>query len=86
MKYYKYQMITADDFAEILSCSKRTIWRLRDENLIPKGFKLGQLVRWRLKDIDNWLNKSLTIPEDLELDPEQVISNAKATIKSSQYA
>jgi excisionase family DNA binding protein len=50
------QLMTADDVARLLRCSKRHIYRLTDSNRMPSPVRLGNLVRWRRNEIDRWIN------------------------------
>jgi excisionase family DNA binding protein len=41
--------------ATLLSCSTRHVYRLADAGKMPPPVKLGALVRWPRKSIENWL-------------------------------
>ncbi|HVX12753.1 MAG TPA: helix-turn-helix domain-containing protein [Pirellulales bacterium] len=38
-----------------LDCSTRHVRRLADAGLMPAPIRLGSLLRWRLADIDAWI-------------------------------
>jgi len=42
--------------AALLDCSPRHIYRLADSGRMPRPVKLGQLVRWRRAELQEWLN------------------------------
>lgn len=48
-------MLTVNDVAEMLNCSARTVYRLTDSGRIPRPIKLGALVRWPRKTIEQWI-------------------------------
>jgi predicted DNA-binding transcriptional regulator AlpA len=41
--------------AEILGCSERTVWRWRDEKLMPESITIGRVVRWSCRTIMAWI-------------------------------
>jgi len=49
------QLLTALDVAEILSISKRSVWRLTSAGEIPKPIKLGHSCRWSRKSIEQFV-------------------------------
>jgi excisionase family DNA binding protein len=48
-------LLTADDVGRLLSCSRRSVYRLADKGRIPAPVRLGNLVRWRRDELDQWL-------------------------------
>jgi len=54
---------TADQLAELTQVSLRQVWLLRDMGSLPAPFKLGRLVRWRVKDIDEWIEAGCPKPK-----------------------
>ena len=48
-------LLTATELAKLLNVSKRTLWRLRSADSMPKPVKLGNSVRWVRVEILNWL-------------------------------
>jgi predicted DNA-binding transcriptional regulator AlpA len=41
--------------AKMLSLSPRTVWRYRSAGRLPKPVTISGSVRWRLADIDRWI-------------------------------
>lgn len=56
------QMIDVAELSRITGLSRPTIWRYHESGAIPRGFKIGSTVRWRLRTgdpgtgIEDWLN------------------------------
>jgi excisionase family DNA binding protein len=48
-------MIDVNDVAATVKVSSRTITRWSDAGLMPKGRKLGNLVRWSRAEIEKWV-------------------------------
>lgn len=48
-------LYTAEEVAELLRCSVRNVWRLRDVGDLPAAVRIGRLVRWPRKLIDSWI-------------------------------
>jgi predicted DNA-binding transcriptional regulator AlpA len=48
-------LITAAEFAQMLSVSVRTLWRLRSAQAVPEPVRLGGAVRWRLDEVRQWI-------------------------------
>lgn len=44
-------LLSARQVAALLNVSPATIWRLRDQGLLPPSVKVGSCVRWRRGDI-----------------------------------
>lgn len=49
------QLLTAKAVGEMLSLSKRTIFRLDCSGKIPAPVRINFSVRWRQSDIENWV-------------------------------
>ncbi len=51
------RMTTPDELAEYLGVPLRTLyaWRYRGEG--PKGYKIGRHIRYRLDDVEAWLER-----------------------------
>jgi predicted DNA-binding transcriptional regulator AlpA len=49
------EFLTVQELAEILKCSDRHITHLRAIGAVPKPVKLGSLVRWHRKQIEDWV-------------------------------
>lgn len=48
------KLMTVKDVAEVLNCSARHVQRLRDHGL--KSIKLGDVLRFRAADVQEFLN------------------------------
>jgi len=52
------ELLDVKTVAKLLSCSPRTVWRLRDRGAIPQPLILGAgLVRWRRATLLRWLDE-----------------------------
>ena len=49
------QLLNAKTVGEMLSLSKRQIFRLKSSGRIPAPVKIGGSVRWRQTDITDWI-------------------------------
>ena len=49
------QLLTAKAVGQILSLSKRQIFRLNSCGRIPKCIRIGGAVRWSAREIQQWL-------------------------------
>ena len=54
-------MLSADELAEWLKISKRTVWRLKSAGAIPKPVKIGRSVRWQRTEVAAWLDKGCPV-------------------------
>ncbi len=50
------KLLNAETVAEILSLSKRTIFRLDSSGKIPAPIRINGSVRWRESDIQRWVS------------------------------
>jgi len=50
------ELIDAARFASLLSVSARTLYRLKERGHLPEPIRLGGSVRWRLGDVEQWIN------------------------------
>ncbi len=48
-------LIDGREVARRLGCSVRSVYRLADDEIIPRGFKLGALRRWSAAEIDHFI-------------------------------
>jgi predicted DNA-binding transcriptional regulator AlpA len=49
-------LLSIDDLAAILSCSRRLIERMRSAGRLPKpDIKIGKMPRWRPETIRRWI-------------------------------
>lgn len=54
-------LLTAQAVGQVLSLSKRQIFRLNSYGKIPAPVKINGSVRWKLSDIERWI--SLDCPD-----------------------
>lgn len=50
-------MITAEEFAQMIKVSKRTLWRLLSAGKLVEPIRLGGNTRWRLRDVQTWIDE-----------------------------
>ena len=50
------EMLDVQAVAALLACSARHIYRMADAGRMPRPVKLGQLVRWRRAELQEWIN------------------------------
>lgn len=56
-------LIDATELARLLSVSKMTIWRLRDDGKLPPAISLtSQCVRWRRAAVLTWIDAGCPPP------------------------
>ena len=53
------KLLRAEDVAEILSCSKKEVYSLKDRGTLP-FIKIGGMVRFRTEDVSELISSSLT--------------------------
>jgi excisionase family DNA binding protein len=51
------ELVNARELAKLLSISERSLYRLKSTGELPAPVVLGGSVRWRLKEIHDWINK-----------------------------
>ena len=56
------ELITAVQFAQLLSVSERTLYRLKSTGKLPDPIVLGGLVRWRLTEVHRWIDQGCPQP------------------------
>lgn len=61
------RLLTFEDLTEVLSVSRRTAIRLRDNGSIP-AVKIGRSVRFRLSDVERFI-ESGGVPDRLTKSP-----------------
>lgn len=49
------RLLSAQEVAELLSVSKRTVARLADTKKLPDPIRLGRSVRWDSQVLENWI-------------------------------
>jgi predicted DNA-binding transcriptional regulator AlpA len=50
--------IAVDDIARIYGVSRSTVIRLKQRPSFPEPVKLGRLLRWQARDVEQWLRGS----------------------------
>jgi excisionase family DNA binding protein len=50
-------LYTVDDVANLLQCSARNVWKMNDRGALPGEVRVGKLVRWRVSDINAWIQR-----------------------------
>lgn len=48
-------LLTAEEFAEMMQVSTRTLWRLRSAGLVPAPIRIGGTVRWNRDQVVGWI-------------------------------
>ncbi len=61
-------LITAEEFAELMQLSVRTLWRLRSGGQIPEPLRIGGAVRWRRDSVIEWIAGGCRPPQSREND------------------
>lgn len=51
------RLLTADELAEMLKVSTRTLWRLLSKGALPEPVRLGGSTRWRLHEVQQWIDE-----------------------------
>jgi len=51
----KKLLLKARDVAALCGVSVRTVWDWRAAGRLPQPINIGRLVRWRRKDIEDWI-------------------------------
>lgn len=69
------RLIDVVELSRITVLSKATLWRHHDAGLIPNGCRIGRSVRWRLRDIRQWLD--LGCPPVTELPARATVSEGR---------
>jgi excisionase family DNA binding protein len=49
------QLLDVRQVAALLNCSERHVWRLHDGGKMPSAVRLGALVRWPRRVIEEWI-------------------------------
>lgn len=50
------ELLQVDEVAAKCGISKSSVWRLVREGKFPQRHKIGRMARWRLSDLEAWLN------------------------------
>lgn len=65
-------LITAEEFAELMQISVRTLWRLRSAHRIPEPVRIGGTVRWSKIVILKWISEGCPSPETRDNDGRRI--------------
>jgi predicted DNA-binding transcriptional regulator AlpA len=49
-------LISAKEFATLLSISIRTLWRLRSAGKLPTPVEIGSSIRWNADEVRRWIS------------------------------
>jgi predicted DNA-binding transcriptional regulator AlpA len=49
-------LLTVEEVAALLTISVRSVWRMQSAHKIPKPVRLAGSVRWRLSEIQDWVD------------------------------
>lgn len=60
------ELITANQLADMLSISERTLYRLKSIGQLPEPIVLGGSVRWRLAEVREWIANGCPKPPEFE--------------------
>ncbi len=60
------QLITVRTVAKMLATSVRSVWRYRSAGRLPKSVNVGSSIRWRMSDIQLWIEWNLPSQTEFE--------------------
>lgn len=49
------KFLTVSEVADLLNCSKSTIWRRSADQTLPQPVKFGHTTRWPLSEIESYI-------------------------------
>ncbi|QEG37724.1 helix-turn-helix transcriptional regulator [Bythopirellula goksoeyrii] len=55
------QLIAAEELAEMLDVSTRTVWRLLSTGQLVQPLRIGGSVRWRIDEVQEWINNGCPV-------------------------
>ena len=61
------QLINVRTVAKMLATSVRSVWRYRSAGRLPKSVNVGSSIRWRMSDIQLWIEWNLPSQQEFEL-------------------
>ena len=50
-------LLNVQRVAAMLQCSTRHVYRLAEADLMPRPYKLGSLVRWSRRAVEEWIER-----------------------------
>jgi predicted DNA-binding transcriptional regulator AlpA len=57
-------MLTSRDVARLMQCSDKHVTNLRKQGRMPPCIKLGTLVRWPRKIIEDWIAEGCPVADE----------------------
>jgi len=48
-------LLSVREVAALLGVSTRTVYRLADDDRMPRGLRIGGVLRWRRAELDRWI-------------------------------
>lgn len=51
------KLINAEELAQLMQISERTLWRLLSGGKVPKPVRIGRSTRWRLAEVTEWIER-----------------------------
>lgn len=60
------KLVDAQEVSQLLSLSKRQVFRLNSSGDIPASMKVGGSVRWSLKELNNWMDAKAPTRDEWE--------------------
>jgi excisionase family DNA binding protein len=66
------KLLNVKEVSEMLGISERTIYRLSDAGDMPRPVKLGASVRWRRRELENWVEDGC--PKDCNVKKQKTSS------------
>ncbi|WP_350212643.1 helix-turn-helix domain-containing protein [Botrimarina sp.] len=55
------RLISAEEVADMLSISTRTVWRLLSTGQMVQPIRIGGSVRWRLGEVCQWIDNGCPV-------------------------
>lgn len=53
---FSIALINSDQLAEMLGISRKSLYHALDVGQLPSPIKIGNRLRWRIEDIEAWLD------------------------------
>ncbi len=60
------KMVSPAGYAIMLDISRSKVFDMKASGQLPKAIKIGRLTRWRLSDIEAWINAGCPSQERFE--------------------
>ena len=52
----RQEFLSAAELARLFGCSTRHVWRLHSSGKLPQAVRIGRLVRWPRRVVDDWIS------------------------------